>query len=431
MTLGASMTGLVSGSGTVSVTSGRTTVTFSTSQSGLTGLAFVGSGDVSGIYNNLITGGSGTTWTLSFGFNGPTNTVTTWSTLQSTLTLSATPQTGDAPFYGVMLQVDSEYMRCVGISGTTVNVVRASAFNQVLSTPAAHSSGVSITCYNRWPIVGIPLPSPNSQWVEFVSSTPHNFKSGQLMGQNSGTLPTMTCTDGSTLASWPGSDNCQVWPTGQYTLVMRFTGSTSTSVTLGPSTAYPSAPTSYALSEVTILSTLPPATIPYDAAIMAVAQLNGTPNLYLGFSLMASDSLCYNVAIKALNNFPAGRKVYVELADEPWNWGSPIFYEVATLNQFLGYTDQNAWYVIRSGHQKHLPYSIWQWNQRPPRQRDLSGRQRLVCLCWQSTNVVNCSKIQRDNRCLRGGTLYQCYREHAGDSDQHSSLECGKHHADG
>ena len=148
------MTGLVSGSGTVSVVAGSSTVTFSTSQSGLTGLAFVGSGDVSGTYNNLITGGSGTTWTLSFGFNGPTNTAATWSTLQSTLTLSGAPQTGDAPFYGVMLQIDSEYMRCVGISGTTVNVVRASAFNQVLSTPASHSSGASITCYNRLSISG-------------------------------------------------------------------------------------------------------------------------------------------------------------------------------------------------------------------------------------------------------------------------------------
>ena len=90
--------------------------------------------------------------------------------LQSTLTLSAIPQAGDAPFYGVMLKIDSEYMRCVGISGTTVNVVRASAFNQVLSTPAAHSSGASITCYNRLPFTGgLPLPAPNAQWVEFVS----------------------------------------------------------------------------------------------------------------------------------------------------------------------------------------------------------------------------------------------------------------------
>ena len=61
ITLGASMTALTSGSGTVSVQTSSTSITFSTSQSGLTGLAFVCSGDVTGCYNTLITGGSGTT----------------------------------------------------------------------------------------------------------------------------------------------------------------------------------------------------------------------------------------------------------------------------------------------------------------------------------------------------------------------------------
>ena len=81
--------------------------------------------------------------------------------------------------------------------------------------------------------------------------------------------------------------------------------------------------------------------------------------MHINLPLICSDSYCYNVAIKILNNFPAGRKVYVELADEPWNWGSPIFYQVAWFNQFLGYTDQNAWYVdSHRPDQKHLPYSV-------------------------------------------------------------------------
>ena len=352
VTLGANMTALTAGSGTVSVTTSSTSITFSTSQSGLTGLAFVCSGDATGIYNTLITGGSGTSWTLSLPYKGPTNSAATWSTLQSSLTLSGTPQTGDAPFYGVMLKIDSEYMRCVGISGTTVTVVRASAFNQVLSTPAAHSSGASITCYNRWPISGLSSLGP-AQWVEFVSATPHNFKASQLFGQNSGTLPTMTCTDGSTCASWPGSDNCQVWPTGQYTFVMRFTGSVSTYVTLGPSTAYPSAPTSYSLSGVTIQNGVASTGMPHEAGAIATAQVPGS-NFHLVIPLLASDSYCYNAAIKMANNFPAGRKLYVELADEPWNWGSPIFYEVGMFNQFLGYSAQNAWYVIRVGQIRNI-----------------------------------------------------------------------------
>ena len=348
ITLGANVTELISGSGTVSVVTGSTSVTFSASQSGLTGLAFVCSGDATGTYNNLIIGGSGTSWTLSSPYKGPTNATATWSTLQSTLTLSGTPQTGDAPFYGVTIKIDSEYMRCVGISGTTVNVVRASAFNQVLSTPATHSSGASITLYNRWPIVGIPLSSSNSQWVEFVTATPHNFKAGQLFGQASGTLPTMTCTDGSTLAGWPGRDSCLVWPTGQLTFALMFQGTTSTGVTLGPSTAYPTAPTSYSLSGVTIQNYLPPAGMPHEAAAIATAQLPGC-NIHINLPLLVSDSFCYNAALKIKNNFPAGRKVYVELADEPWNWGSPIYYQVGWFDQFLSHGEQNAWYVIRIG----------------------------------------------------------------------------------
>lgn len=170
------------------------------------------------------------------------------------------------------------------------------------------SSGASISCYNRWPIPGgIPLSAPNSQWIEFVSATPHNFKASQLFGQNSGTLPTMTCTDGSTVGGWPGSDGCQVWPTGPYTFLMKFTGSTSIGVTLGPSTAYPSAPTSYSLSGsgVTIQNQVSPSGMAHEAAAIATAQVPGS-GLHLILPLLCSDSYCYNVAIKMANNFPAG-----------------------------------------------------------------------------------------------------------------------------
>ena len=349
VTLGANITGLVAGSGTVSVTTGSSSITFSTGQIGLTGLAFVCSSDATGTYNTLVTGGSGTSWTLSLPYKGPTNSAATWSTLQSTLTLSATPQSGDAPFYGIMLKIDSEYMRCVGTSGTTVNVVRASAFNQVLSTPAAHSSGASITCYNRYTLSGLPIPQPNSQWVEFVAATPHGFKAGQLMSNN-GSIPTMTCTDGTVIpsGSWPGSDGRGVWPTGPLTFAMMFGNSNATSVTLGPSTAYPSAPTSYSLSGLTIQYSVAPAGYPHEAAAIGTGAISGS-NIWINLPLLCSDSFCYNAAIKLANNFPAGRKVYIELSDEPWNWGSTIFYQISWFNQFLGYSEENAWYVNRIG----------------------------------------------------------------------------------
>ena len=356
VTLGANMTGLTAGSGTVSVAPGQTTITFSTSQSGLTGLAFIGEGEATGTYNNLITGGSGTTWTLAFPFKGPANAAATWSTLQSTLTLSAVPQAGDAPFYGIMLQIDSEYMRCVGYSGTTVNVVRAQVWNQTPSVAAAHSSGATITCGNRLAMSGLPLSyTPNCQWVEMVTSTPHNLKSCLQIGQNSGTIPTMTCTDGTVLNSWPGSDICFVWPTGQYTFLIDFGAQGSSSaVTLGPSTAYPSAPTSYTLSGVTIQNPAPNAGVPHEAVAIATGAIPGC-DLYINMPANASDSYCYNAAIKVLNNFPAGRRVYVELDDEPWNFGAPIYYQKNWYNEFLGYSDVNGWYAVRAGQIR----SVW------------------------------------------------------------------------
>ena len=265
---------------------GKSTVTFSSSQSGLTGLAFVGSGDVSGTYNNLITGGSGTTWTLSFGFNGPTNTAATWSTLQSTLTLSGTPQTGETPFYGVMLEIDSEYMACVGISGTTVNVVRASAFNQVLSTSASHNSGATITCYNRLNISGTyPTTGPNRQWVEFVSATPHNFKAGQLYGSGDGTLPTMTCTDGSTLGSWPrlGFVFCLAYRTIHiYDL---FPGNYQRGRDSRSINGLPISSNVLRLIGNHNPESRNPATIPIDAAVRAVAELQYS-NVWVGVPLL-------------------------------------------------------------------------------------------------------------------------------------------------
>ena len=286
-------------------------------------------------------------------YKGTTNAAATWSTLQSTLTLSAVPQAGDAPFYGIMLQIDSEYMRCVGSTGTTVNVVRAQMYNQTPSTPAAHSSGVSITCYNRWPLDGLPTNVGNVQWIEFLTESPHNFKACQTFGIN-GSLPTMTCTDGSIANGLNlGAVSSTVWPTGPLSFAMISQGTTSSVVTLGPSTDYPSAPTSYALSGVSMQNYLPPAGIPHEAAAIANGAINGA-NIHICLPLLCSDSYCYNVAIKILSNFPEGRKVYVELADEPWNWGSGVYRQTILFSQFNSYGAENTWYVVRGGQIRNI-----------------------------------------------------------------------------
>jgi len=72
--------GISAGSGTVSVTNNSGSITFSSSQSGLTGKYLVVTGDsTNGIYT--ITGGSGTAWTISPVYGGSTAGTASWSTL--------------------------------------------------------------------------------------------------------------------------------------------------------------------------------------------------------------------------------------------------------------------------------------------------------------------------------------------------------------
>ncbi len=67
------------GSGTVSVTSGSTAITFSASQSGLTGKYLVVTGDTSnGVYP--IGSGSGTSWVLGAPFGGNSLSGASWGT---------------------------------------------------------------------------------------------------------------------------------------------------------------------------------------------------------------------------------------------------------------------------------------------------------------------------------------------------------------
>ena len=67
------------GSGTANVTNGSTAVTFSTSQSGLTGSYLMFNGDsTSGIYQ--VASGSGTSWTLASAYGGTTNAAIPWGT---------------------------------------------------------------------------------------------------------------------------------------------------------------------------------------------------------------------------------------------------------------------------------------------------------------------------------------------------------------
>ena len=81
---------------------------------------------------------------------------------------------------------------------------------------------------------------------------------------------------------------------------------------------------------------------------MVIGSIAGA-NIHIGMPPVASDSYVYDVATKLKNNFPAGRKVYVELSDEPWNFGQGLYYYLRFMKNLNSYSDLFAWYVIRVG----------------------------------------------------------------------------------
>ena len=137
--------------------------------------------------------------------------------------------------------------------------------------------------------------------------------------------PTATCTDGSTVA-WAAE---YVWPTGPNSFVMLEPGTTSTAVTLGPSTAYPAAPTSITLNPSTcIMMAGNGSSIPYEIPAIISAQLGA--NVYYNIPELASDDFIYAAAQKALAYTNPSQTVYVELCDELWN-----YYHPRDINEYL------------------------------------------------------------------------------------------------
>jgi hypothetical protein len=123
--------------------------------------------------------------------------------------------------------------------------------------------------------------------------------------------------NGGTISGY--SDPCMV--TGPTTFVVDLGGSLGVgAVTLGPSTAYPSAPTSYtSLSNLNYNLSLPGIGFPLDCVINVNAQLSNC-DMHFGVPMMASDSWCYWAANMLLAKHPAGRHIFLEMGDEPWNF---------------------------------------------------------------------------------------------------------------
>ena len=128
-------------------------------------------------------------------------------------------------------------------------------------------------------------------------------------------------------------------------------GSTVTPGTLGPSSNYPDAPTSYTMNptESVYYIYLPDPGMPWDFAAMACAGISAS-GIHVILSTLSSDSLIYDVATKLRDNMSIGTRTYVEMGDEPWNWsGYPVGYWSGAVGQLCGYSDRFEFYVVRLG----------------------------------------------------------------------------------
>ncbi len=250
-----------------------------------------------------------------------------------TITLSAIPTD---LFAGILLQIGpTEKLRVKSISGNTAVVERGSSG----TTPVTHAAGEPITAMNRWAWTSLSnLGGVNTQVVEFVTQNPHGLKSGLQIAPG-GSFPQFTTTDGTSFNITGGSQ--PVWVTGPNSFFqLWYNTSTSTTTLTQTYTLNPATNTTY--------FAMPDIGFPPEFTAMVTGSVGGC-NLHRNIPLIATDSYVYAMANKDLANFPAGRKIYLELSDEPWNFAQIQYGQITLISRFAGYSSPYAWYVIRTG----------------------------------------------------------------------------------
>src|SRR5208337_694513 len=209
------------------------------------------------------------------------------------------------------------------------------------STPAVHSAGASITIASRLSWSLSMFGGAGSGAVEILTQGagyPHYLKANQGYPFN-GTYPAMTFSDSSvwTLGEY---QNAVYWPTGAYSFAVLFTCFSTAAVTLSPGITYTLTPSTntFTLAE-------PDLGFPYEFQGITTSAF-AYCNVHMCVPLLCSDSYAYAAALKILNNTIPGRKVYVELADEPWN-PTMIKQMLTFLCRANGESDPYQWYVER------------------------------------------------------------------------------------
>lgn len=241
---------------------------------------------------------------------------------------------------GLEITLDSEVMRIIRVSGQKVTVYRGSNG----TTPAAHVAG-SVSVSGRRPLAipasGVVGSATMGAYVyQLTTDVPHGQFTGSQAFNSIGTWPSILWSDGSTTGR-PASRPAMV--TGPNTLVS-LVGPSASKDGAKPSKVYPLDPkTCY--SQVNFGSYIPPEVTAITTARFPKAAL------HVNINLDACDDFVWHYMRLIRDNFPAGRQVIVEYANEPWNWGFSAFEYLTKMAGLIGYENpyELSYYMRRSG----------------------------------------------------------------------------------
>lgn len=259
----------------------------------------------------------------------------------STTTLTISDASTAPVFIGLLLYADSEVMRVTGVSGTTVTVVRGCQG----TAAAAHTAGTIQVGHRIATPTMATLVLGTGHLFELVTQADHGLYTGQTISWSGTGWPTFTFTDATTEVPSGGKMQfgTMCWVTGPRSYFVVNPGSSNPPTTLsGTQTLDPANCTS------TIAIPNGPR-VPYALAAIITGRIKGA-DLHLNIPHQAGDDLIYWYAQQARDNFPAGRTIWLEDSNEPWNQSFGQYRYLAALSRILYPSTNDYAYLINRSH---------------------------------------------------------------------------------
>jgi hypothetical protein len=236
---------------------------------------------------------------------------------------------------GLEIQIDSEICRIVRPGSDANHWVMYRGSN--LTTPATHTAG-PVTVFGRIAITAVINADgtlSNNLVLGTTTNTPHLITTGNGFGSSVVGFPIVTFTTGEV---WNQFLSVANFVTGPKTL---FSIYHSTSPSGGkPNQVYNTTPANTYAQYQWPAS----ASIPHEAQALLTSRFSNA-NYWCNLWYDASDDLVYQIANRVLANLATGRKVYVEVANEPWNSAFSSYFYGAQMGGLILPDHQTLYYA--------------------------------------------------------------------------------------